>query len=139
MLIQDLLEGAFRALDTATGGVFSSLRAHCEAHGCEAHLSVQTRLEGLLDDEMKLYVQVVKGDETKDFAIARLEGSAKIIGWDIYLHDRTSSARSYLTRANKKIDLASEASGGELDPQRVSRLEDIVPNQADVPVLPTLH
>lgn len=139
MQVKDLSEGAFKALDQACGGVFKSLQAFCLATQCQAHLSVQTHLEGLEHDEMKLYVQVVHGDETRDFAIAKLEGSAQLIGWDIYLHDRVDSARNYLDRANSKIEQASEGTGRQLQAQRMGGLEDVVPNQGDIPVLSTLH
>jgi hypothetical protein len=108
MQIQALSEGAFAALDTACNGIFGHLQDFCTTHRYQAHLTIQTHLEGLQKGEMKLYIQVTDGNETKDFAIARLEGSAKIIGWDIYLHDRLDSAKSYLGRADEKIKMLGE-------------------------------
>jgi hypothetical protein len=105
MQIQDLDQPTFRTLDDACGGTLQALLTLHESQGYEVHLSVQSHIEGLKDGEMKLYFQVISEGETKDFAIARLNGSAQIIGWNIYLHDRLSSAKVNLNRANLKIDL----------------------------------
>ena len=105
MQIQELDSKTLEALDTGNGTFRSLLTMH-ESYGYDIHLSVQTHLEGLPDGEMKLFIQIVEGTETKDFAIARLVGAeAQIIGWNIYLHDRLSSARVNIGRANLKLDL----------------------------------
>jgi hypothetical protein len=80
------------------------LHAYCEANGYEAHVSIQTHIEGLEKGEMKMFLQIVANGETIDHAVARLVTSAQIIGWNLYLHDVMSSARSHLDSANAKID-----------------------------------
>lgn len=102
MNLSDIDDPSMALLDEATEGLFSSLRARCNAHGWEAHLTVQTSLEGLPDDTMKLFVVVTAGDQTKDFSVGVIKGSLKTLGWNIYLHDRLNSARFHLNRATAK-------------------------------------
>ena len=90
-------------LDTAAGGIFAELQVYCEVNRYEAHLTIQTHLDGLEKDEMKLYIQIVGGLETLDYAVARLGGKAKIIGWNIYLHDTLASAKTSITRATDRF------------------------------------
>lgn len=105
MRLTDIDAPTIEQLNSACGGVFNVIQDHCEATGLEAHLSVQTHLEGLEYGQMKLYIQLLGGSGTdlEDYAVALLEGSAKVIGWNLYLHDTVGSARANLNRANSKI------------------------------------
>ena len=107
MRLIDVDAPTLQQLNSACGGVFSVVLDHCEEVGLEAHLSVQTHLEGLEYGEMKLYIQLLGGHDMEDYAVARLEGRAKVIGWNLYLHDITSSARSKLNSATAKVDKAA--------------------------------
>ena len=104
MELTDIDSTTWRQLDNACGGVLGSLEAYCIANGCQASLTVQTHLEGLEKGQMKLFLQIVKDGETADYAVARMEGSAQIIGWNLYLHDIMESARNHLDRAVSKVD-----------------------------------
>lgn len=99
MLLTELTQDSFSLLDLASKGVLSQLRERYPL----VHLSVQTRIEGLPKDEMKLFI-TVEGET--EYAIAKLGGSAVLVGWDIYLTDRTQSARQHLQRANEKMAAA---------------------------------
>ena len=103
MKLADIDSQTLEQLNNACGGVFSHIQDHCEARGLEAHLSVQTHFEGLTHGQMKLYIQLIGGMEMEDYAVAKLEGSAKVIGWNLYLHDTVGSARANLARAESKI------------------------------------
>jgi len=103
MRLTDIDAPTIEQLNSACGGVFNVIQDHCEATGLEAHLSVQTHLEGLKYGQMKLYIQLLGGSGAEDYAVALLEGSAKIIGWNLYLHDTVGSARANLNRATSKI------------------------------------
>lgn len=107
MRLIDVDPPTLQQLNSACGGVFSVVLNHCEEVGLEAHLSVQTHLEGLEYGEMKLFIQLMGEQDMKDYAVARLEGSAKVIGWNLYLHDITSSAKAKLRSATVKIDKAA--------------------------------
>jgi hypothetical protein len=97
-------------LDKATDGLFSLVLASCEATGATAHLTVQTSLDGLPEDAMKLYIQVVSEDgQIEDWAAANLHGRELLkLGWNLYLNDKLESARSYVKRANQRVQ-AQEA------------------------------
>ena len=96
-------------LDRASDGVFSHVKAACQQTGAEAHLTVQTSLEGLPEGSMKLYIQVVSDGQTEDWAIANLRGTELLkLGWNLYLQDKTESARSYLKRADSKLIAAQQ-------------------------------
>jgi len=103
MQLREVSKAALQVLNDACDGLFDSVKDHCEAHGHEAHLSVQTHIEGLPHGEMKLHIQIVGADDTVDFATARMEGYAKIVGWDIYLTDTLASGKAHLNRANAKM------------------------------------
>jgi hypothetical protein len=99
MRLSQIDVGTFITLDSACEGVLTSLQDYCASHSCEADLSVLTHLEGLEEGEMKLFLVIVKDRETVDYAIARMEGSAQIIGWNIYLQDILESAKNHLDKA----------------------------------------
>lgn len=104
MRLVDIDAATVAELDGACEGLFSNLKEHCAQHGYEAHLTVQTHLEGLPEGEMKLYIQIVGGMDTLDYAVATLGGNAKVIGWNLYLHDTMASAKASITRATSAIE-----------------------------------
>lgn len=65
-----------------------------------------TYLNGLPDHEMRLYVTALDDGGTQMFAQAPLEGSARVIGWNLYLTERKLVIRESVARAVSKIELA---------------------------------
>lgn len=105
MKLSEIDERTFSRLDESCQGVLRTLRDHCIEHGREALITVQTHIEGLEKGEMKLFFQIVGNGETIDYAVAKVYGSIQTIGWNIYLHNTLTSARSYLDRALSKIEV----------------------------------
>jgi len=103
MKLSEIDERTQERLDRICGGVFTNIK-DCIANDCEIHLSVQTSIEGLKDDQMKLFILVTDGaGDTSAYAIAKLKGSAQILGWNLYLTDLMASARSHVSRAQNTI------------------------------------
>ena len=92
-------------LNNSTNNAFTRLRDSCDP-GDEIHVDVLTRLEGLPGDEMKLAVQVLDpGGKTRFFHSVGLTGSARVIGWNLYLLDKTQGIRRSVRSALAKLDL----------------------------------
>jgi hypothetical protein len=97
-------------LNDASRGRFRALHHLCETEGWDLNLWVQTHLDGLSDKEMKLYFQATEKDRTKLFFYVTLaDTESQILGWNLYLQDKISSARNSLTSAEAKILLAESA------------------------------
>jgi hypothetical protein len=109
MLLHELSKPAFNLLDGASNGVLSALRARYP----RVHLTVQTKLEGLPEGQMKLFISV---EGETDYAIARLGGSALMVGWDIYLHDITQSVRQHVERIHETLDALEAETAADLAP-----------------------
>jgi len=110
MKLTDVSKPMRDQLDLASDNLFTSLENYCLDNDCEVYLNVQTRLEGLEKGQMKLFVQIVDDGDTLDYAVINLrEGSAQLIGWNIYLDDVMESAKSHLASAHNNIRKAAEA------------------------------
>jgi hypothetical protein len=90
MLLSDLPTRARTVLDEATSGLFTRMLDTYD----EVHLTAQTHLDGLSLGEMKLYVTIINKGDTVDYAVAKLGGSAVLVGWEIYIGDKIASARA---------------------------------------------
>ncbi len=100
------IENPFReALDLATNHSFTRMIQHCKQSGNEAEVTVLTELEGLPKDEMKLAVQFFdqEGKTTFFHQTPLTEKSAQILGWNLYLLERTTAARRNIGSANTKL------------------------------------
>jgi len=88
------------------------------------HLTIQTEIEGLPDREMKMFISV---EGETEYAIARLGGSAVIVGWDIYLRDKTTSAKQHLRRAQEQIEALEADIGAGGRPTRLPKKRSAAP------------
>ena len=104
MKINEVGEGLIHELDKAANGALSRIQEHCQEHGYEGHITVETHLESLAEGEMLLLIQVFDGDQTTFFTSAKLKGSAQVLGWNLYLTERCNVARQKLSGADKLID-----------------------------------
>ncbi len=92
------------ALDSASGGLLSAFAAECERRGLEPHVYVLTHLEGLAEGEMKLCVHAIGPSGTKTQQSVPLGPGQHKLGWNLYLHERTTAARKAIERANGRLD-----------------------------------
>ena len=92
MLLRDLPPAARSTLDTGANGIFTALAHQYD----EVHLTIQTWMEGLPEGQVKLYITVLEGQQTLDYAVASLGGSARVIGLQIYVADKLASARALI-------------------------------------------
>lgn len=97
----------FTELDIASRGKLQEIQRHCEVQGWELDISCLTRLEGLPGREMKLTVTATHDGCTELFSQAPLEGSARILGWNLYLTEKASAVREGVRRAIRRIEAAS--------------------------------
>ena len=109
MKLSKLSEESFAKLDASCRGVLTTLRDYCIENQCEAHITAQTSIEGLAEDEMKLFFQIVRDNEMIDYAIVKVYGSIQVIGWNIYLHDTLNSVKYHLNKGNAYLKMATEA------------------------------
>jgi len=92
------------ALDDLLCGKLASLQAMCGEREWDLHLSVQTEIEGLPNDQMKLCFHAFEGDKTILFFDVDLHGrEERILAWHIYLTEGTSNARRHIASAQKAL------------------------------------
>lgn len=92
------------ALDELLRGKLGHLQAMCSERDWELHLTVQTEIEGLPDDQMKLCFHAFKADKTVLFFDVDLHGrEERILAWNIYLTECTSNARRHLESAQDAL------------------------------------
>jgi len=108
MRLSDIDEGTLEILDQSCDGTISALQGYCFSQRCEAHVSIQTHLEGLERGEMKMFLQIVREGDTVDYAIARMNAPAQTIGWNLYLADLLDSVRGRIDCANKAMAQGSK-------------------------------
>jgi hypothetical protein len=100
------------ALDDMLNGRLSSLQAMCDERGWDLHLVVQTEIEGLPPDKMKLAFHAFEGDKTVLFFDVDVDGrDERILAWNIYLHECTTNARRHLESAQRslqRLDMTAE-------------------------------
>ncbi len=123
MKLDDIDDKTLEQLDAGSKGYFSRVKELCRTHDYEAHLTIQTDREGLEEGQMKLFVQIVKDGDTVDYAVARLGGSGKIIGYNLYLADLMDCVRGGLDRGNKILDALDRAEAEDRERSAGTSLE----------------
>lgn len=111
------------ALDDLLHGRLSSLQAMCDERDWDLHLSVQTEVEGLTDDQMKLCFHAFEGDKTALFFDVDLHGrEERILAWNIYLHECTTNARRHLESAQIALQRCDRTVENPVLPQNDAEL-----------------
>ena len=119
------------ALDDLLRGKLSNLQTMCVERDWDLHLSVQTEIEGLPDDEMKLCFHAFEGDTTVLFFDVDIYGrEERILAWNIYLTECTSNARRHLESAQEALQRCDRTVENPVipktDPELVEALRGIL-------------
>ncbi len=108
MNVLDIPRPLLDALDAAAGGRIGEVRRRCEAERWALDVTCVTHLEGLPEGDMKLRVTASDGARVTLFLEANVEGSARVLGWNVYLTERMAEVRRSLAGANRCLDRARE-------------------------------
>ncbi len=106
-----------KPLDAASGGLLSAFAAECARRGLELHVYVLTHLEGLAEGKMQLCVHALDSDGTAARRTVSLGPLQHELGWNLYLHERTTSVRNHLARARERLDALDRAQPSSSPPE----------------------
>jgi hypothetical protein len=104
MQVSKIPIGLLHALNEATRGKLKEIQDYCQSRQFELDVSCMTYLNGLPGQEMKLYVTATSEGGTELFIQAPLEGSARVLGWNLYLNEKAQAVRENVRKAVEKIE-----------------------------------
>jgi len=111
MLIDEVGDALLAELDKAAKGSLTQFQNHCRHHNLEGHITMDVH-----DKEMTLFVLAFKKDQTVLFRQTPLQGTARALGWNLFLAERADATRREVGNNDPlgKVDLTIKDDGEEV-------------------------